>query len=124
MIGRKGVKIMEAKQFDTYYVHYYCGPDYQSGKSAMAEIECYQGSTFVGVIAFFNGGTENAELGNAFPGTLYLRYDMSRFNDVLTIVREERGPIWLIVYDGTHDGLIATGKEKITELPQHGRLIK
>jgi hypothetical protein len=110
---------LKVQKFDRYELHYYAGQDYLVGESASADIQCMDDDNFVGAIFFFPEGLVGPCLVTP-EGYLLLSYDIGRFNDVITTLRTEK-PLYLIVYEETGDGLIATGTERIAELRPKGK---
>ncbi len=93
-----------AKDFDQYRLQYYSGQAY---------IECWKGPVCVGNIVFVK---ETLPLpANKFANNaLAIYYPLSRFNDVVTILRYEK-PLYLWFNPDNLLGCVSTTKEPIGE---------
>jgi len=87
------------KDFDAYKIWYYSGHPYQ------ALIYVYQGSKYVGRIVFYKDGTTIPP--NASYPEPSIHYPLSRFNDVINILREEK-PLYLFLNLDNKIGILAT----------------
>lgn len=96
------------RKFDRYSVTYIGGSSLQSGQPG-ADINCYEGSTRVGLVRFFrdSGFTPPNQVHG--DGTVALYYEMSRFADVATLLRYEK-PLLLAVNSDDGFGYVATGR--------------
>ena len=94
--------------FDRYTIHYIAGKALQS-KEPGADISCYSGNNLVGLIRFFSDSTIIPENQRSADGTISLYYEMSRFNDVVTLLRYEK-PLFLFITTGTKYGYIGCGQ--------------
>ncbi len=88
------------KDFDTYKIWYYSGFSYE------ALVYCYQGSSFVGRIVFFK---DDAPIppNTIFSGGPSIHYPLSRFNDIISILRQEK-PLYLFLNLTNLIGVVAT----------------
>jgi hypothetical protein len=88
------------KDFDAYKIWYYSGHPYE------ALIYCYQGTTYVGRIVFFKD--DSAIPANAnFASGPSIHYSLSRFNDIISILRQEK-PLYLFLNLDNLIGIVAT----------------
>jgi hypothetical protein len=99
-----------SRDFDSYRLWYY------SNNELFALVHCYKGTVFVGRISFFKEGTAippNANL----PNGPSIHFSASRFNDVMTILKQER-PLHLSLNPDTLAGVLSnthfewTGEEE------------
>lgn len=95
-----------ARNFDTYSVTYIGGRSLQSGEPG-ADVNCYLGSVRVGLIRFFRDTATTPANQLNRDGTLGLYYEMSRFGDVITLLRYEK-PLFLAVNTDNGFGYVAT----------------
>jgi hypothetical protein len=93
--------------FDTYQIFYYGG----TAPSPAARIQVYQAGAFTGEMNFFPlppasvpANTTIAPLGTAVPS---LNYELSRFNDVVETLRQEK-PLYLFLDTSSATGMLAT----------------
>lgn len=85
--------------FDGYKIWYYSGFSYE------ALIYVYKGTAYVGRIVFFkDGGTLPPNASYPEPS---IHYPLSRFNDVVNILREEK-PLYLFLNLDNKVGHLAT----------------
>ena len=91
--------------FDSYEITYFT-KEYPF----MATLYLYQAGKWVGGIFFVPDG---APIPHGADNQPILYYPLSRFNDVITILREEK-PLYIIVY-ATGGGYLATTKEPVGE---------
>ena len=92
------------KDFDSYKVWYYSGHPYE------ALIYCYQGGSYVGRIVFFKDDAAIPVNANYSSGPS-IHYPLSRFNDVITILREEK-PLYLFLNLTNFIGILATAEQE------------
>jgi len=85
--------------FDGYRIWYYSGHPYE------ALIYAYKGTQYVGRIVFFKEGS--AIPPNASYPEPSIHYPLSRFNDVINILREEK-PLYLLLNLTNMIGTLAT----------------
>lgn len=88
------------KDFDSYKIWYYSRHGYE------ALVYCYQGGVYVGRIVFF------PDEGALPPNVNYasgpsIHYPLSRFNDVISILRYEK-PLYLFLNLDNLIGFVAT----------------
>ncbi len=100
--------------FDAYQIFYYT--QYPSPPGFEAIIQAYQAGVFVGRIAFYSGAVPPngtiAPLGVTVPS---IHYSLSRFNDVIEILRQEK-PLYLYLDTTSGIGILATtDKEPVGE---------
>ncbi len=80
------------EEFDSYAVFYYA----YHPKGLLAFISCILGAEKVGGIAFYDDSSpELSDPCGIENDKLMLRYPISRFNDVITILRYEK-PLYLV----------------------------
>ena len=87
--------------FDGYQIWYY------SGFSMEALIHVYKGAEFVGEILFYKDGSVIPP--NASTPEPSIHYPLSRFNDVINILREEK-PLYLFLNVNKMIGSLATAE--------------
>ena len=106
------------RDFDSYRLWYYSSGD------LFALIHCYKGTVFMGRISFFKEGNPvppNADL----PNGPSIHFSAGRFNDIMTILRQER-PLYLFLNPDTLAGTVAnthfewTREEEVSEEATHG----
>jgi hypothetical protein len=85
--------------FDGYKIWYYSGHPYE------VLIYVYKGTKYVGRIVFFKDGS--AIPPNASYPEPSIHYPLSRFNDVINILREEK-PLYLFLNLDNKIGTLAT----------------
>jgi hypothetical protein len=99
------------RDFDGYKLWYF------SNDELFALIHCYKGTEFMGRISFFKEGDiipPNANL----PNGPSIHFAASRFNDIMTILKQER-PLYLFLNPDTLTGMVAnthfewTGEEEV-----------
>ena len=86
--------------FDSYRIWYYSGHPYE------ALIYCYKAGAFVGRMVFFSESAAVPPNSNA-GGTPSIHYKLSRFDDVVTILRYEK-PLYLFLNLDNLIGTLAT----------------
>lgn len=96
---------MVVQKCDRYLVNYIGGTTLQ-GKGSGATIQCYNGNQMVGLIEFFADHVTMPANSTA-NGQVILYYEMSRFGDVMNILRYEK-PLMLAVNNDTKFGYIGT----------------
>ncbi|HMK54264.1 MAG TPA: hypothetical protein VK444_05725 [Methanobacteriaceae archaeon] len=94
--------------FDRYTINYTAGKALQSKESG-ADIVCFNGNNFIGLLRFFSDSTIIPDNQRLSDGTIYLYYEMSRFNDVMTLIRYEK-PLFLAINADTKYGYIGCGQ--------------
>jgi hypothetical protein len=101
------------RDFDSYRLWYY------SNDALFALIYCYKGTVFMGRISFFKERDTIAPNAN-LPNGVSIHFSASRFNDVITILKQER-PLYLFLNPDTLSGAVGnthlewTGEEEIAE---------
>jgi len=101
------------RDFDSYKLWYYSNDD------LFALIHCYKGTVFMGRISFFKEGHTIPPNANLVNGPS-IHFSASRFNDVMTILHQER-PLYLFLNPDTLTGMVAnthfewTGEEVVVE---------
>ena len=100
------------KAFDHYKVQYTSS----DGSSPLASITCYDGQTSVGLLEFVKTAEQLRDPFIHQPtGMIFLPYQLSRFHDVLDLLRNE-GPLELYFNPGGKWASILTkGKEPVGE---------
>jgi hypothetical protein len=91
-------------EFDAYIIRYY------SGAHMEASILCYKGPAYVGRCGFYKDDSpipDNVKL-NSGP---YINFAISRFNDVITILREEK-PLYLSFNTNNKVGGVVTDERE------------
>ena len=88
------------KDFDSYKLWYYSGYSYE------ALVYCYKGTSYVGRLVFFEEGTAIPPNANYSSGPS-IHYPLSRFNDIITILRYEK-PLYLFLNLTNLIGILAT----------------
>ncbi len=88
-------------QFDSYKLWYYSG----SQSSYEALIYCYKGSKHVGQINFEEDHKLAQNSSESFGPVI--NYPISRFNDVMTILKEEK-PLCLFLNTTNGIGIVST----------------
>jgi hypothetical protein len=85
-----------------------------SGYDYEAKINCYKNNKLVGEIRFYKDDF-NIPVSNIQDGILKINFPISRFNDVITILRYEK-PLYIVVNTQHNFGGVAnTSKEPIGE---------
>lgn len=92
--------------FDSYKFWYYSGHPYE------ALVYCYQGAAYVGRIVFFADGSAIPPNANYQSGPS-IHYALSRFNDVITTLRNEK-PLYLFLNLDNLIGMVATDQREPT----------
>jgi hypothetical protein len=93
------------KQIDQYRIYYY------TGGSESPVIDCYDGTTHVGKLVFYNTTAAPPANAVAANGVLYLRYRLSQFNDVLNILQREK-PLYIKLAPASLIGFLATDERE------------
>jgi hypothetical protein len=99
--------------FTRYIVYYFSSPS-PAMVPQEAEIDCFSDTGVrVGIIFFhpYNAPLPTNE--NTISG-LYLHYALSRFSDIMTLLKEEK-PLYLNIDASTKLGYVATGIEAVGE---------
>lgn len=92
--------------FDGYKIWYYSSHTLSGYYEAL--IYCYMGGTFVGRIEFYKESTPDASLLSSISGGApFVRYRISRFDDVLRLLHHE-SPLYLHVNSDNGIGTVAT----------------
>lgn len=103
------------KPFNKYVLYYISssGAGPQVGVPQLAEIDCFKKGNRAGIIYFFPDG---ANLPNNSVGVngIYIYFHLSRFNDVITTLREEK-PLYLCFNEEKKIAYIGTSFEPIGE---------
>jgi hypothetical protein len=87
--------------FDSYKLWYCSGQPYE------ALIYVYKECAYVGSIIFFKDGADvPANVSYPEPS---IHFPLSRFNDVMTILREEK-PLYLFLNDNSKIGMVGTSE--------------
>lgn len=95
------------KSFTSYQVKYYSSHTFNAYYDTL--IHCYFGTTLVGRIEFYKEATDEDSLKSVIVGGLpYLRFRISRFQDVITTLRQEGPTLSLTVNDVNGIGTVAT----------------
>ncbi len=85
--------------FDSYKLWYCSGHPYE------ALIYVYKKCSYVGSIIFYKDGTDiPANVSYPEPS---IHFPLSRFNDVMTILREEK-PLYLFLNENSRIGMVGT----------------
>lgn len=102
------------RDFTRYVVYYISGGSPSKGLSHEAEIDCFtdQGG-YAGIIYFFPDNVQLPSNQNTVNG-IYLYYKMSRFADVMTMLKEEK-PLYLYLDTTRKSGYVGTGSEPVGE---------
>ena len=104
----------ERAEFTRYIVYYLSGGSPSNGVPQEVEIDCFDDKfNRKGIIYFF---PESAELpaNNININGIYLYFRLSRFADVMTILKEEK-PLYLNLNTTNLVGYIGTGSEPVGE---------
>jgi hypothetical protein len=96
------------KIFDSYSITYVAGPATQLSQ---AVISCYNGSTAAGRIYFYANGSGLPSNKQEADGSITLYYEISRFNDVVSLLRYEK-PLALYLISTSSYGYIYTGSHE------------
>ena len=91
----------DTRNFDSYRVFYN-----SESESAEALIQCFNGAQIVGQIMFYKDGSKHP-LNKTKNGIIGLYYPISRFNDIITILRYEK-PLHLAFETDSRRGHIGT----------------
>jgi len=103
------------QQFDSYLIYSRSGPDgvgpWTGGYRAM--VNCFKANTYVGGMRFL---AESVPLptNTGTASSIELHYPLSRFNDIVTILRYEK-PLYLFFYTDSLVGMLSTTSEPIGE---------
>jgi hypothetical protein len=89
------------QQFDQYYIYY------MTGGNEVPLINCFKGANYVGKLVFHNTAGAPPANGVLPDGTIYLRYRLSQFQDVIGILRQEK-PLYLRLSTPSLIGFLAT----------------
>jgi hypothetical protein len=93
------------KDFDSYKVWCYSGFQYE------ALVHCWKGGIPAGEIVFFKDDSpipSNESSSNGLPS---IRYPLSRFNDIISILRYEK-PFYLFLNLDTLVGIVGTAEQE------------
>ncbi len=91
------------KPFDSYKLWYY------SHFNPEAIIYCYKGRLQVGQINFYNDASVPQNSSKTFGPEI--NYPISKFNDVITILKEEK-PLCLFLSTHTGVGIVSTAEKE------------
>jgi hypothetical protein len=91
--------------FDAYMIWYLSGFPWL-GKEA--QIQCYQGTKYVGMIVFYKDDSAIPPNEMNSDG-IVINYGLSRFNDIISILRQEK-PLYLRFSTEKKYGAVATSK--------------
>jgi len=94
------------KDFDAYKIWYYSGHPYD------ALIYCYRAGAYVGRIVFFRDEASVPPNVNYTSGPS-IHYPVSRFNDIVTMLRYEK-PLYLFLNLDNLIGILATSEQEPT----------
>lgn len=86
--------------FDSYKIWYY------SGRTPEASIECFNGTNITARLSFFTGVAPKNAFNSWGPS---ISYPLSRFSDVIDILREER-PLLAWIDSDSLVGLVSTSE--------------
>ena len=102
------------RDFTRYTVYYITGNSPAIGFPQSAEIDCFTDTNErAGAIYFYpDGGTLPANQDTV--NGIYLYYFLSRFADVMTMLKEEK-PLYLYLDTGNKAGYVGTGTEPVGE---------
>lgn len=92
------------KDFDSYKIWYSSGHPYD------AHIYCYKEGTYVGRFVFYKDG-QNVPPNSNLPSGPSLHYPLSRFNDIVSILRYEK-PLYLFLNTANNIGHLATSQNE------------
>jgi hypothetical protein len=99
------------QQFDSYLIYYRSLPDGVPGTRVI--VNCWKANTYVGALQFALDGTPlPANTGSA--SSIQLNFPLSRFNDLITILRYE-SPLYLYLSTDSLVGIVSTAAEPIGE---------
>lgn len=102
------------KEFEKY-VMYYIGGKELLNKVMCAEIDFFKGNTRVGELFFIKEGEPlPSNYYSSKADVIFLYFEISQFNDVATILREEK-PLYISYETATKMGYISTVYEPIGE---------
>ncbi len=90
------------RDFDGYRLWYISNDD------LFAVVHCYKGSAFMGRISFFKEG-KTIPANSTLPNGPSIHFSASRFNDVMTILKQER-PLYLFLNLDTLEGMVANNQ--------------
>ena len=100
--------------FTQYVVYYVTGGSAAVGMPQDAEIDCFDGAgNRAGAIYFYPGSTRLPKNQNTVNG-IYLYFRMSRFSDVMTMLKDEK-PLYLALNTDNQVGYIGTLSEPVGE---------
>jgi len=105
------------KPVDTYVLYYLSssGGGPQVGVPQLAEIDCFSRQAGrSGILYFFPNGASLPPNANTING-IYIYYHLSQFNDVITILREEK-PLTLWFNEDNKVAYVATSSESIGQM--------
>ena len=101
------------REFTSYKVYYFSGGS-TADRPAAAEIDCFDAtSTRVGSIFFYSYDAPLPLAENTMSG-IYLHFPVSRFADVMTVLKEEK-PLYLNFHGTLKWGYLATAIEPVGE---------
>ena len=91
--------------FDSYKISYY------SGRPLAAIATCLQGPNVVGRIRFYEDDATLPDDMEEASGAIRLHYPLSRFNEVITTLREEK-PLRITLPTVGPSGWVGTGEKE------------
>lgn len=102
-----------AHPFDNYKVYVFGeGPDPSFDRAAV--IGCFQGDKFVGRLTFYTDDAtipQNGYLWEQGLRQVYLNFPMKRYDDIITMLREEE-TLFLRINTVSKDGFVSTSDEQ------------
>ncbi len=102
------------KKFSKYVVYYISGSSPATGVAQEAEIDCFsEDGKRVGILYFYPANMRMPENQDTLNG-ITLHYRLSRFTDVMTILKEEQ-PFYLYFDTVKKYGYVGTGSEPVGE---------
>ena len=104
----------ETSAFTRYVVYYLCGGSPSNGVPQEVEIDCFDDNFNRKGIIYFFPETTQLPANNKNINGIYLYFRLSRFTDVMTILKEEK-PLHLCLNTTNLVGYIGTGSEPVGE---------
>lgn len=103
------------KRFNRYSLYYVGGQVPRDGMPQAAEIDCFEGDVRVGQLFFYNTSPIPDNSYAETVDVIFLNYQITQFNDVITILREE-SPLEIWFDRDNNAGYIATANyERVGE---------
>ena len=104
----------ESRGFTRYVVYYVTGGSAAVGMPQDAEIDCFDDAGSRAGAIYFLAGSIRLPKNQLTVNGIYLYYRLSRFADIMTILKDEK-PLYLSLNTDTNVGYIGTSSEPVGE---------